>query len=398
MPPVTPPSPPTQDPSAPPQRALADSPAQVFESASPFPLPVKTVPTQWILIALGTVAFLYFARPVVLPVFLAILAAMALKPLMRWMALLRLPTSVSAAIVFSLLVAALVVGFFQLGRPAVKWIDDAPAHVAELKARIQFLYPNAMKMGKAMAAVTDLGATASTATPVGPAQELKRANQRAPQTVEIKDQRGTASILNWTGTVLAGLGEVLVLIYLILASGDLFLHKLVRVMPTLKDKKRAIEFSHEIQQGISNYLFAVTLINVCLGTVVASGLYLIGVPKPAMWGMLAAVLNFVPYFGPVVIVGLLAVVGVLSFDTLWQGLLPAAWFMALHLVESNFVTPILLGRRFTLNPVAIFISLMFWLWLWGIPGALLSAPILVLVKAVCDRVPRAGYVSELIGR
>jgi predicted PurR-regulated permease PerM len=370
--------------------------APAFEteaSVSDSSLSAKKVPTQWILIGLGTVAFLYFARPVVLPVFLAILCAMALKPLMRWLALLRIPTAPSAAIVFVLLVTGLVVGFFQLGRPAVKWIDDAPQHVADLKARVQFLYPNAMKMGYAVAAVSDLGSAAGAAAP-----EVKKVNQKAPPTVEIKDQRGTASILNWTGTVLAGLGEVLVLIYLILASGDLFLHKLVRVMPTLSDKKRAIEFSHEIQQNISNYLFSVTLINACLGAIVAAGLYLIGVPKAGMWGMLAAVINFVPYFGPVVMVVLLAIVGVLSFDSLWQGILPAAWYLALHLLESNFVTPILLGRRFTLNPVAIFISLMFWLWLWGVPGALLSAPILVLVKAVCDRIPRAAYMSELIGR
>jgi predicted PurR-regulated permease PerM len=292
-----------------------------------------------------------------------------------------------------LLLTALIVGFSQLGRPAVNWIDDAPQHLADLKARVKYLYPNAMKMGHAVAAVTDFSDTAA----AGP--EAKKANQKAPPpTVEIKDQRGTASILNWTGTVLAGLGEVLVLIYLILASGDLFLHKLVRVMPTLSDKKRAIEFSHEIQQNISKYLFSLTIINTCLGAVVAAGLYVIGVPKAGMWGMLVAVLNFVPYFGPAVMVFILAIVGILSFDSLWQGLLPAAWFLALHLLESNFVTPILLGRRFTLNPVAIFISLMFWLWLWGVPGALISAPILVLVKAVCDRIPRAVYVSELIGR
>jgi predicted PurR-regulated permease PerM len=117
-----------------------------------------------------------------------------------------------------------------------------------------------------------------------------------------------------------------------------------------------------------------------------------------MWGMLVAILNFVPYFGPIVGVGLLAMVGLLTFETLWQGLMPAGGYLMLHLAEANFVTPILLGRRFTLNPVAIFISLMFWLWLWGIPGALLSVPILVSVKAVCDRIPKASYVSELIGR
>jgi predicted PurR-regulated permease PerM len=351
-------------------------------------VPWRTTPFQVIIVVLGVAAFLYFARPVVLPLFLAILAAMALKPLMTGLAYLRIPTAPSAAIVFVLLVASLGIGFLQLGRPAIRWIDDAPQHMTELRAKVQNLFPNAERISHALDTMGDLGAT----------DAEKKAEQKKTPTVEIKDQRGTNSLLNWTGTVLAGLGEVLVLIYLILASGDMFLHKLVRVMPTLRDKKRAVEISHEVQSNISNYLFSVLLINICMGAVAASGFYFLGVPRPAMWGMLVALLNFVPYFGPVVVAVLLAIVGLLTFDTLWQWLLPAFWYLALHLLESNLVTPILLGKRFTLNPVAIFVSLIFWLWLWGIPGALLSVPILVTVKAICDRIPKAAYISELIGR
>lgn len=172
-------------------------------------------------------------------------------------------------------------------------------------------------------------------------------------------------MLNWTGTLLAGLGETLVLLYLLLASGDLFLQKLVHVMPTLRDKKRAVEISHEIQQNISNYLFSVSLINLGLGMVVSGGLYFMCVPNAAMWGMFVALLNFVPYFGPVAGIVLLAAVGLLAFDTMWQGLLPPGWYLLLHLLEANLLTPVLLGRRFTLNPVVIFVSLIFWTWLWG---------------------------------
>jgi predicted PurR-regulated permease PerM len=361
--------------------------APAAEPEVPEPAPATTR-GQGIVVALGIVAFLYFARPVMLPLLLACLAAMALKPLMQWLSVLHIPTAPSAALVFVALIAALSIGFLQLGRPAIHWIDDAPEHMTELRGRLQKLFPTADRVTHALDSMGDLGATDSE----------KKAEQKKTPTVEVKDQRGTTSILNWTGTVLAGLGEVLVLIYLILASGDLFLHKLVRVMPTLRDKKKAIEISREVQSNISNYLFSVLLINFCLGAVAASGFWLLGVPRPAMWGMLVALLNFVPYFGPVVVMALLAIVGLLTFDTLWQWLLPAFWYLALHLIESNFVTPILLGRRFTLNPVAIFVSLMFWLWLWGIPGALLSVPILVSVKAVCDRIPRASYVSEFIGR
>jgi predicted PurR-regulated permease PerM len=192
------------------------------------------------------------------------------------------------------------------------------------------------------------------------------------------------------------LGESLVLLYLLLASGDLFLQKLVRVMPTMSDKKRAVEISHEIQQQISNYLFSVSLINTGLGIIVGGGLYWLGVPNAAMWGVLIALLNFIPYFGPFAGISLLAVVGLLTFDTLWKGLLPPAWYLLLHLLEANFITPVLLGRRFTLNPVVIFVSLMFWTWLWGVPGALLSVPILVSIKVICERVPSMSHISELL--
>src|SRR6185369_4756347 len=153
---------------------------------------------------------------------------------------------------------------------------------------------------------------------------------RQNPTVQVKDNRGTSSILNWTGTFLAGAGETLVLLYLLLASGDLFLQKLVHVMPTLRDKKRAVEISHEIQQNISHYLFSVSLINLGLGLIVSVGLYFMGVPNAAMWGMLVAILNFVPYFGPVAGIIVLAAVGLLTFDTLWQALLPPGWYLLLH--------------------------------------------------------------------
>ena len=109
-----------------------------------------------------------------------------------------------------------------------------------------------------------------------------------------------------------------------------------------------------------------------------------------------AVLNFVPYFGPATGIILLGMVGLLTFDTLWKGILPAAWYLLLHLVEANFLTPMLLGRRFTLNPVVIFIFLIFWTWLWGVPGALLSVPILVSIKVVADHVPALSSVRELL--
>jgi predicted PurR-regulated permease PerM len=342
----------------------------------------KSTAAQTLVMVLGTIAFLYFARPVVLPIVLACVAGMTLKPLIRWLSQCHIRPALGAGLVLCLFVTVVGVGFMQLGRPAAAWMNEAPLHMTDLRQRIQKLIPRLARLNQAATAMNNMGA---------PLEEKNK-----PATVELKSSRVPDGLINWTGTFLAGLGETLVLLYLLLASGDLFLQKLVHVMPTLSDKKRAVEISHEIQQNISNYLFSVFLINLGLGLIVSGGLYWLGLPNAAMWGALVAMLNFVPYFGPVAGMVLLGVAGLLSFDTLWQALLPPAWFLALHLLESNFITPVLLGRRFTLNPVMIFISLIFWTWLWGIPGALLSVPILVSIKVVCDRVPALSPVSELL--
>jgi predicted PurR-regulated permease PerM len=351
----------------------------------------KAALAQIILIVLGAITALFFARPVLLPIFLACVAAMTLKPLIRWSSCAHISPTVSAAVVLLTLVAGVAIGFVQFGRPAMAWVDSTPQHMTELRQKIQKLLPPGARFSEAAAAVNNLGATEA---------EKKEEQKVAPTVqVQVKDNHSSTFLINWTGTLLVGIIETLVLLYLLLASGDLFLQKLVHVMPTLGDKKRAVEINHEIQQNISNYLFSVTLINIGLGIVVSGGLYFMGVPNAGMWGIFLAALNFVPYFGPVAGIVLLAAVGLLTFDTsLWRALLPPGWYLLLHLLESNLITPVLLGRRFTLNPVVIFVSLIFWTWLWGVPGALLSLPILVSIKVISDHVPALSPVSEVLSR
>ncbi len=203
----------------------------------------KTTPVQIILIVLGTIAFLYFARPVILPVVLACMAGMTLKPLIRWLSSFHIPPALSAAIVLCLLVAAVGIGFFQLGRPALTWMNEAPQHMTALRQRVQKNFQRLRHFNQAAAAVNNLGAT----------EEEKREEQKKAPTVEVKDSRGTSSILDWTGTLLVGIGETLVLVYLLLASGDLFLQKLVRMMPTSSDKKRAVEIREKPQAQKSKH-------------------------------------------------------------------------------------------------------------------------------------------------
>jgi predicted PurR-regulated permease PerM len=335
------------------------------------------------LVIFGSIAILYFLRPVILPVVLAAIVAMSLKPTVRWLSK-GMPPPLATGVVLAALVAAFTAGFIQLGRPALQWLNEGPEHVAELKKRTQKMFPRIARFIQAASAVNSLGESQSERDPA------------KPPPVEIKDSRAPGIIINWTGNALVGLGETLVLLYLLLASGDFFLLKLVRVMPTLANKKAAVEISHEIQQSISRYLVSVSLINICLGLVAGGGFYFARVPNPAMWGMLVALLNYIPYFGPIAGILLMTMLGLLTFDNLAEGLLPAAWYLVLHLAEANFVTPVLIGRRFRLSPAVIFVSLIFWTWLWGVPGALLSVPILLLAKVVCDYVPALSFVAELL--
>jgi predicted PurR-regulated permease PerM len=335
----------------------------------------------------ATTVFLYWARPVILPVVFAFMAAAALKPVVRLLARLHVPAVPAALIIFVFLLAALVIGLARAGRPALAWVDNGPENVSELQNRVERLFPSAARFVRAVSAIGDLSVIGD-----------KKNGPKKAQTVEISNARAGPTIVGWTGTFLGGLGEIVVLVYLLLASEDMFLQKLVRVIPAHSDKKRAIEISHEVQAQVSNYLSSVSITNVALGFVAWVGFYFMGVPRAGMWGVVVAILNFVPYFGPVVGIAILLVVGLLSFDSASQAFMPFGWYLLIHLLEANFVTPIVMGRRFTLNPVAIFISLMFWFWLWGVPGALLSVPILVSLKAVCDRLPRANFVSEFISR
>ncbi len=337
---------------------------------------------QMALVVMGAVAFLYFARSAVLPIALACVGGMALKPLLTGLARLHVPRAVGAAIVLLVFVLGGVFVAVHLSRPAVEWVKQAPQHVTELKQRFHTLFTPAAQLGQAAAAVKDI------ATP-------DDGRKKAP-TVEVKQQQDPSSVIHWTGAMLTSIAETLVLLYLLLASGDLFSQKLARISSTARDKRRVHDICLEVQQNISNYLFTVSLINIGLGTCLAGALYFLKVPNAATWGLVAAGLNYIPYFGPIAGIMLVGVVGVLTFDTLPMGLLPMICYLVLHLLEADLFTPVLMGKRFTMNPVIIFCSLIFWTWLWGVAGALLSVPLLISGKAICDRVPALSTLSEFL--
>jgi predicted PurR-regulated permease PerM len=190
---------------------------------------------------------------------------------------------------------------------------------------------------------------------------------------------------------------MIILLYFLLASGDMFLSKLIKVTPSLANKKRAVDIARQIETEVSTYLATLTLINLVVGVAVGTAMWLIGIPNPLLWGVLAAVANFIPYLGPIAMITVLAMVGFLTFDDLGQALLAPGVYIGLHLLETYLLTPLILGRRLTLNPVVIFLGFTFWGWLWGITGAVLAVPIMVVFKIFCDHSEPLAPIGEFLG-
>jgi predicted PurR-regulated permease PerM len=197
--------------------------------------------------------------------------------------------------------------------------------------------------------------------------------------------------------LLAGGLTTVVLLFFLLRSGDLFLRRLVEILPTLDNKKQAVDISHEIESNISRYLVTISVINAAVGIMTGIAAYFRGLSDAALWGALAFFLNYIPILGPLCVVAILLLVGLLTFNTIWQALLPAAIYLVIHFVEGETVTPILLARHFTLNPVVMIIALLFWYWMWGVAGALLAVPMLATFKIICDRVRPLMALGHFLG-
>jgi predicted PurR-regulated permease PerM len=189
---------------------------------------------------------------------------------------------------------------------------------------------------------------------------------------------------------------VLILLYFLLAYDGVFLAKLIKLLPTLSDKKRAVSIASEIEGHVSIYLFTITVINLCLGLAVGVTVGLLGLRNPIMWGAIVAILNFIPYLGALTGIICLTLGAVLSFDSIGYALIFPAVYLGFATLEGNFITPWVMGRSLTLNPVMILLSLAFWGWMWGIIGVILAVPILAAFKIFCAHIKPMEPIAEFL--
>lgn len=318
-----------------------------------------------------------------LPVTAALVIAIALVPALEWMERRRIPSALAALVCVILFLAIANIAVAAIVFPAVQWFEALPDRIGQLReslAPLLEIYSNLETF------VDDI------------VNEFGRTPVERAQTVQIETPNSLLQIFASSAPFAAIQMFFAILVIFFFLAGWTRMRK--RTITSRTSFGGAMTTARVIQQVVdatSTYLGTITLVNMGMGLVVALVVYLIGMPTPLMWGGIAALLNYVPYLGPIASTLLLALGGLMTFEDPWYALLPALSFVVIHLVEANFVTPTVVGRRLTINPLLILLSLSFWAWVWGTTGALLAVPLLIILRTVLDAAGKpdiAGFLFE----
>ncbi len=326
------------------------------------------------LFSFGLLYTVHIAKPVLIPIILALLLNFIFKPLQRLIVRTGLNRIASATLILFAILGVISVSAYNLATPFVDWVERIPSNIQQAEERMDKVTETFKRLGRVAKTVDEIA-------------ELQDGG--ASPAVEVREKKLAATVLEVVQQLLAYLLLSLILLFFALVYGDILLDK-------MSDLGGTLEILTEIHAYMSKYLFTIASINVLLGLSVALAMYLLGMPNPMLWGAMATVLNFIPYLGAWVGVGTITLVALVTFEsTLQVFMVPFSYFL-LTSTEGNFITPIVLGQRFTLNPIIIFIWLIFWGWIWGVAGAFVAVPLLVAFKILCDHSELLRPISEVI--
>jgi predicted PurR-regulated permease PerM len=343
--------------------------ASPIEDDLPIPSDMNTVFLGGLFI-LAMLAACYVAAEIILPIVLAFVLSLVLTPAMRVLERVHLPRGVAAILVILVLFGTLGGLGTALSVPAASWAQKLPSGIPKLEERLSFLSRPIATFQKF----------------IDQAQGLTQGGEPKPVPVAVQGSGLSNQLLSGTRSFASGLLETMLVLFFLLVSGDTFLRRLVEILPRFKDKRQAVDISKQIESDVSAYLMTITIMNLAVGVGTGAVMAACGVGDPLLWGTVAFLLNYIPILGPMLGVVVFLLAGLLSIDSLWAAFLPAGLYLLIHLIEGETVTPMLLARRFTINPVLVIISLVFWYWMWGVPGAILSTPMLAITKIISDRI------------
>ena len=343
------------------------------------PFDIKSVALTGLFV-LAVFYTMYFMRAMLLPLVLALLFSYLLAPLVRMLGRARINAHLAAAVVLLSVFGLMGYSLARLAEPVTGWLEKAPYSLHQIEQKILPLKKPMEKVAQASGEIEKITTTA----------------EPQAQTVVVKRNALTEAFLTQTPEFVASAVVMLILLYFLLAYDGVFLTKLIKLSPRLTDKKRSVSIVREIEEQISRYLLTITAINIGLGLVVGVTVHFLGMRNPIMWGVLVALLNFVPYLGALTGIICMTLGALLSFDSLGYALVVPASYLAWAILEGNFITPLVLGRSLTLNPIVILVALAFWGWMWGISGMILAVPILATFKIFCDHIEPMSPIGEFM--
>ncbi len=335
------------------------------------PMPLPTEPRTIFLgslFVLALLAALYVASPIIMPLVLAIVLKLLLQPLVRLTDRVGAPRPLGAVFAIVLLVLVLAALISGVASPAAAWAGKLPDAIPKIQQQLAFQARPISSLEWMLAQLEDI---------IG-------SNVGLPQGPSLHSFNIMGALFTGTTSAAAGLFTTLVVLFYLLVAGETFMRRFVEVLPTFAEKRHAVEITLHIERNVSVYLITVTLINAVVGVLTLGVMWVTGVANPLLWGLLAFVLNFVPILGPMVGMVIFLMASVLSLGVTWWALLPVGLYFLIHVIEGELATPMLMARRFTINPVAVILALLFWYWMWGVPGAILAVPMLAITKIVCD--------------
>jgi predicted PurR-regulated permease PerM len=333
-----------------------------------------TAPARWAQVGLFLIALIAALRigsTLILPILIAGMLALLLAPPVAWMVKRRLPPTLAAGLVVLALVCTVAFGIRMLATPAVTWLERAPETIAQAERKIKRL-------------TKPLETLQATAEKVEQVTSGNNGNDRA-RAVTVAPAGLFQKLSGTTTAMMGALMTVIFLTFFLLSWGAKFRAKLANLLPD-KHRKGVDGAIQEMQEQMSAYLFTATMINSGVGLLTYLALWLLDYPNPGLWAVAAGVLNFIPYLGAMVTIIIIFLAGLVTFDTAGPAFMGAGAFFIINLAEANVVTPVVLGRRLPLNPVAIFTGLLFWGWMWGVTGAVLAVPLMVMMKVMADRI------------
>jgi predicted PurR-regulated permease PerM len=335
-----------------------------------------------VLMLLAIAAVLIFASPLLIPLLLAAFIALGLNPIVAGLARVHVPRMLASVVLLLVLGVGIGATVNALSAPAADWIRQAPTLMRDVGYKLH-------RMARPLTEVSHAASRSLAGMGVAAAPSVQPASTPA---------FSFGPVLQAAPRALADTLTVVLLVFFFLTYGDEMRARLVTASPRFRYRRIAARLVRGIQVEVSRYLLTVTIINCCLGGLTALILWAWKMPDPLLWGGVATLLNFMPYIGAISNTLLLAVIGLLTFHDPAHALLPAASFAVLAMLEGNVVTPMIMGSRMRLSPVAILVWLLVWAWMWGIPGALLAVPLLTCVKLIAEWTPGWEWFAKMVER